>query len=193
MKKTALVLSALVLLASTGLARAEGGGMFFGTSLGVTHFVPEDGDGLTAVAWPSQTGILFPTFSPGFRVGGFLDAAHQKSLYLDTGLFYASSDGSSFTNLQGMLGFEYAFGDKPTVPYIDFGAGVLHLGSDDQSYNSMVLGGGVGIRHRFAHGHGAVRAEAHLDRQFEAEDDGDVVLPNLTAIGAKIGFDVYLK
>jgi hypothetical protein len=190
-KLTFAVLALSVLLC--GSARAEGGGMFFGTSLGVTHFIPEDGDGLTAATWPSQAGFYLPTFMPGLRVGGFLDEAHQQSLYLDTGLFYATSDGNSLMNLQGLLAYEFAFGDQPTVPIVNVGVGVLHVGDDDDSYNSMVIGGGLGLRHRLAHGHGALRAEVHVDRQFEAEDNGHTVLPALTAVGAKLGFDVYLK
>jgi len=178
------------LLSVTGAAHA--GGTLVGTSFGFTHYAPENGDGLSAISLPYQ-GSLFGTFQPGLRIGGFVDEDRRHEIFADTGVSWLSGDGFTFTSIQLMGGYQHCFSAGPEAPYVNIGVGMLHIGGDDDSINAMVVGGGFGVRHVLANGHGAVRGEFRLDHQFEGKRDGAVVLDAINAYGVKFGFDLYLN
>ncbi len=192
MRRAVWILVALFAVCLAVPAGAAGGKAYVGTNLGLAHYVPEEGDGLTTFGWPHGIQAASHLFAPGLRIGFGLDERNSQSIYLDTGLSIWSGGGSSTTMLQFMGGYEYGFGGGPVEPYLTGGVGYMSLSEDGHSISNPVLGVGLGIRHVLAHGGGAVRAEFHLDHQFEAKFEGDPVMPSLNAIGLKLGFDLNL-
>lgn len=196
-EKRVLIVALVCALGFGGLvpsmvAPARAGGMLVGTHMGFTHFSPEDDDGLSVFAFPAQASF-FGTFQPGLRIGGFLDDTGRHEIFVDSGVMLLSSDGRSINIFQLMGGYQHFFGTGDLSPFVDVGVGILHLGDDDDSINAMVVGGGLGVRRTLAHGHGAVRAELHVDHQFEGKDNGAVAIEAINAFGLKLGFDLYLK
>jgi len=183
---------AMILVISA--APVQAGTISIGTNLGINHYIPEHGDGLTKFAWPSASDPFFYTFSPGLRLTFGLGESARQALYLDSGLSSYAISGESLTMVQFMLGYQMCFSAAATAPYLTGGAGMMVLGGGEgEAWSNPVLGGGLGVRHTLAHGKGAFRAELNLDRQFEVMRRGDVVSQALTVIGLKIGFDLHLK
>ncbi len=189
-----VVLAALVLVALTTTARAQG--LFLGSNLGLYWYQNEDGDALTSLSWPGTASL--GAFQPGLRLGWSLDPAHRQAVYVDTGLSFTSIEGDdhSTTFLQLSGNYQYAFSDAAAAPFVNVGLGLHHMAYEGESLTPFVLGAGVGIRRMLEHGHGALRAEVRLDRQLEAERErGSFTLhsPALTGFTVRFGYDLFMK
>ena len=171
-------LLAVGLMAAAGHARA--GGAIVGTNLGFTHVSFERGEGVFMFSLPNQSPLLLG-FQPGLRIGGFVSEGKRHEIYVDTGLWFASSDNLLIISAQAMLAYQHSFIEGAVSPIVNVGIGILHVGGDLQTANAPVIGGGIGVRRILA-----------PDRQFEAKECGFVVLPSTDAIGVKLGFDLYL-
>ena len=193
MKRIPVVLLLAAFLALAPAAPAGAGGATLGTHLGIGTYVPDEGDALTMLAWPSQSGILLPVVAPALRVGVFLDEARRHHLLFDTGLAYLNSESSSFTNFQFMGSYQLHLGGGATQPFLNAGVGMLAIGDDDDSSSCPVLGAGVGVRHVLGREQGALRAEVRVDQQFESQEDGYTVLNSWTAVSLRLGFDLFLR
>ncbi len=75
-----------------------------GANFGVSILMPEDGENLTLIGWPSGGfGDVFTV--PGIRVG-FAGDNPQHEFYVDTSLLLASSDGASFRSTQFLANYQ---------------------------------------------------------------------------------------
>jgi hypothetical protein len=134
----------------------------------------------TVVAFPSDVlvGIV-----PGFRIGA-VGARGMDEGFLDLGV--VSIEEEHFTALT--LNYQRHLTRGATAPFLTAGWGVYRndfsgAGSDTQT----LVGGGLGVTHRLAHGQGALRAEIHVD-SLEQSSENDA----LVSVGLKLGFDLYL-
>lgn len=176
-----LVLSSLLAIVPTSHAAS------IGANFGFTHYLPKSGDGLSLVGLPNNS--MLGLFAPGMRVTMPLGTDGRASLVLDAGLNFMSVSGSSMHMIGLLGGYQYAFSEAADSPYVTVAAGLNSVGgSGISSVNNLVLGGGVGLRHRLPHDKGSLRAELHVDHEFDSEDSTN----SLTAIGLKLGFDVEL-
>jgi len=180
--------AALALLASTLLVPASGHAVtMVGTNFGLSVLMPPDGgDDLIAIAAPGQAGTLVPGLIPGLRIGAS-SGPHEG--FLDLAISLLSASGTSITNVTAMANYQANFSPASLVsPYVTAGFGVVHVSYESESETSPVVGGGVGMRRTLGNGHGAVRFEVRADHFFES----DQALIEGTAIGFKLGFDLYL-
>ncbi len=181
------LLLALLVLSSLTLVTVPTHAASIGANFGFTHYLPSSGDGLSVIGIPN-TGTL-GLFAPGLRVTQPIGASGQQWLVFDGGLTTMSASGNSLHMLGLLIGYQYAFSDAESSPYVTVGVGLNSVGGSGlSSVGNAVLGGGLGVRRRLPHGNGALRAELHVDHEL----DSDNTSASLTAIGLKLGFDLDL-
>lgn len=192
---TRAFLRALVLL-SVLTAPAHAATWGLGSNLGL-NVLAADGD-LTylTVSWAGS-----PVYAmPGLRLS-LRDEEGRTTLHLDSGFQLVQGDEFGQSATQSTLNASYAFGgDQGLVPFVSFGAGIAtrsvkDLGPGNQSVSTLsgVFGGGFGVQRAVARGNGALRCEVHYDYVSQGEDSGIVLVPSQSAIGLKLGFDLWLR
>ena len=181
--KTLCAVGAVALwLGGAGVVHA----MSIGASGGLSVLSPRGGgDTFTALGVPGTSGVFAAAFQPGLRLGS--SSASGSDIFAELGLSSAMASGSNITSFQGTLNYQYRFTASGTSPFVTVGAGLMLLAGDFSSTNA-VLGGGVGVRGMVADGHGAMRAELHVD--YIAEDTTSFA--GGVAVGIKLGFDLIL-
>lgn len=128
------------------------------------------------------------SFAPGLRLG--TSSASGNDFYVDFGLASTSVSGFSATSFQTTLNYQRAFSPTSnTSPFLNAGIGAMVLTSDSDTFTNTVVGVGLGVRSLVSQGHGAIRGEFRID--YIGEDSQGFA--GGTAIGLKLGFDLYLK
>ena len=106
----------------------------------------------------------------------------------DLSLLVVSGTGSTSYTTAFTLNHAYAF-RSGSAPYFTVGVGVMKTGQTGSTgVGGSLIGAGVGERHRLAHGHGAIRVEARIDRIRSDE----LLERSLTDIGLHFGLDLDL-
>jgi len=160
-----------------------------GTNFGV-QFISSSGAGntLTVLGVPSSPAALLGGVAPGLRIGALTDSRTEE-LYLDLGWSLASAGGESLYSILNSLNYQHNFGAPGAQPFVTLGGGVLVQGYSGNSESYPILGGGVGLRHEIASGHGDVRFEFRYDRVFASSTQGE----DLGVVGLKAGFDLLVR
>jgi hypothetical protein len=160
-----------------------------GTNFGV-QFISSSGasNTLTVFGAPSAPSALLGGVAPGLRVGGLTDGETEE-FYLDMGWSLASANGESIYAILNTLNYQHNFGAPGAQPFVTLGAGVLVEGYASVSESYPIFGGGVGLRHDIASGHGDVRFEFRFDRVFASRSQGE----DLNVVGIKVGFDLLVR
>lgn len=194
MKLRPLLISLALL---TVAAPAQGMNWSLGANLGVVVIDPveERLESVTLVGWPSQD-FLNALAAPGLRIG-FRGDDPRHQFFVDNGLFFFTTQGSGFAAFQVVGNYQYVFSGKATSPFVAGGAGLVGISGDSfissDTSLSPIVGAGVGIQHRFAHGGGTVRAEIRVDRVMESEDEFFPVIRETMNYGLKLGFDLWMR
>jgi len=173
----------------------------FGANMGLSILMPrEGGDDLTAFTLPARNGPLSGGTLAGLRIG-VLYPDERRELYLDWGLSHVSQGSVSLTGLIATLNYQHTLGTgrSATEPYLTLGLGLtyqrervdLFLGPETSSGTNPIFGAGLGVQHKIAHRHGAMRGEIRYDRL--AEGSGDLGLASANALGFMFGFDLWMK
>lgn len=151
-------------------------------------------DNVNVFAWPNGSLLEAGGFAPGLRIG-FVGDSPVHEIYLDNALTIFSTGDFSLRSFANTVNYQW---NMPTETANNFfvtgGLGLAFLSASngsDVSSTSPIFGGGVGVRHRMNHGHGALRAEIRFDRYVEGTDGGFVVVPETNAISIKLGFDLW--
>ena len=126
---------------------------------------------------------------------GFLRRGAPMEYFVDTGLTYESSNGSSVRVLQATGNVQFNLSRRSSSgAYMAAGLGFWSVseGSGNTSTSATVpsIGAGLGVRRVLRHGHGAVRGEMRLDHDFEDQGAG---LEAFNAMYVKLGFDLWMK
>lgn len=139
----------------------------------------------TAFGLPSNT----LTYQPGFRIG-YGNPSRVHEVTLDAGAFVIGEEGSTVSLILGVIGYQHAFGRSATSnPIANVGFGFLREGSALDSDVTGTWGAGVGWRRVLREQRGVLRAELHYDYLMGG---GPFGRPNLTTIGLRLGFDLWL-
>ena len=178
----------LLVSPAQALATSGRGTWTVGPNLGFRVVSPSGGgNSLFAIGWPSGSELVFGGVQPGFRLG-YVTPGGGSDVFLDTGLSYVSSSGSSFYSVLNTLNFQLNFAQAAeTTPYATAGGGVAILGFDGTSETHALVGLGVGIRRSVSDGHGAVRSEFRYDH-LSGASGGD----GANSFGVKIGVDLWI-
>jgi hypothetical protein len=139
----------------------------------------------TAFALPSNA----LTYQPGFRLGyGSKGRTHEVTL--DGGALVIGEEGSTVSLVVGSLGYQHAFGSsKVSNAFANVGLGFLREGSALGAGANATYGTGIGWRRVLRDGRGDLRAELRYDY---LRGGGPFGRPNLTTIGLRLGFDLWL-
>jgi len=139
----------------------------------------------TALALPSNA----LTYQPGFRLGyGNTKRTHEVTL--DAGALVIGEEGSTVSLVVGSLGYQYAFGRSPlSNPFANVGIGFLREGNALAAGSNATWGAGVGWRRVLRDQRGDLRAEIRYDY---LKGGGPFGRPNLTTVGVRLGFDLWL-
>lgn len=139
----------------------------------------------------SVVGIGGNYLVPGLRLG-YLCPGGRLEIVSDLGLQMEQVFDIGYTRILATPGLEYmVLADRNTTPYFGASVGVLHVSSDYGSHTSnAILGGAIGVRHRVASGHGALRAEFRVDHFFQ-DDHSDSFSPDNT-FGIRFGADLLV-
>ena len=143
----------------------------------------------TVVVWPGDV----VGFMPGLRIG-FLDRRSSAEFFVDTGLSYESSSGTSSRIFQASGNMQFKLSRGTSGAFANAGVGFWSLSEDFGSTSTTTtvpsLGAGLGFRQVLRHGHGALRAEMRLDHYFE---DSGAGLDAFNSFGLKFGFDLWMR
>lgn len=178
-----------MLLVAAAPVSAAAGTWSLGPNIGLSVLSSQNSS-QTVFAWPGNS----IGFMPGLRVG-FLRRGAPTEFFVDTGLTYESSNGSSLRILQatGNVQFNLTRGSSSGA-YMAAGLGFwsVNEGSGNSSTSSTVpsIGAGLGVRRVLRHGHGAVRGEMRLDHYFEDQGAG---IDAFNAMYVKLGFDLWMR
>lgn len=191
-KPIALCLFFGLLPLSSGLVRsaeakgARDGALAIGSSMSVSHLMPDGGDGLTQITIPNGAGLL--ATSPGFRAA-HVSAGRGFEFGIDFGLLYLSGSGTSVHDV--IVGLDAAGFGAPrneTSPFIGVEAGLHDLDFFGQG-NQPYFGVAFGVRHIVASDHGAFKFGVGFRRFLENQNDG---LTALNTIEFKVAFDLWV-
>jgi len=185
-----LLLLSLVLVTPVEAAEATGGGAWtIGPNFGFSVVSASGGGGsIVALGWPSGGGLFLGGVQPGLRVG-YVTPAGGSDIYLDTGVNYASSAGSSVYSVMNTVNFQVNFARRSDItPYVTAGAGFALTGFSDYSETHALFGLGVGMRRMVSDGHGAVRSEFRFDRLGGSNRES-----GLNSFAVKIGVDLWIR
>jgi len=166
-----------------------------GSNLGLNVLAAEDDHSYLTVSWAGS-----PVYAmPGLRLS-MRDEDGRATLHLDSGFQLVNGDDFGQSATHNTLNVSYAFADRGTTPFLSFGAGIAtrmvkDLGPGNQSVSTLsgIFGGGLGLQRTVAQGHGTLRFEVHYDYVSQGEDSGIVLVPSQSAIGLKLGFDLWLR
>lgn len=183
MKRRIFAITLAALLAAGSASAAT---VVVGPDLGFDVYSAEGFQSSTSFSIPSSSDPFLGGFRPGMRLGVW-DATRRNEVFLDTGLNVLSSGGDAFSTFVGTLNYAYAF-NAGTSPYLTLGGGVASISYGGISESYSIFGGGVGGRHRLAHGHGGVRLEVRYDRVSSGKSNYSVNI-----VGMKLGFDLDLN
>jgi hypothetical protein len=177
------------LLVAAWPASAAAGMWTIGPNFGISVNSSQNST-VTVLSWP---GDAFG-FQPGIRIG-HLERTSPLEFFADTGFLMEARSGGSFRILQASGNFLYRLsGRSPSGPYATAGLGFWMVGESfgSTSTTSTVpsLGAGLGGRGVLRHGHGAFRGELRFDHFFEDQGAG---VDAFTAVGVKLGFDLWMK
>jgi hypothetical protein len=160
---------------------------YLGANLGASVLTDDD-ESVTVFGLPHSGDILLGGMRPGVRLGA-IGASGGPELYLDGGLTLHSMDGETFHSVVGVLNYQQNFSPaSATTPYLTFGGGFGHAGTSGDGSTLWLAGAGLGMRHWFAHRHGAGRFEVRYDRMTDTENEESGV----NVISVKLGFDVVI-
>lgn len=165
-----------LVLAAPSLAEA---GMSLGTNLGVVR-LSSDGSSSLSLSAPSD---LYFGIQPGLRLG-FTGEKGMDQTYFDAGLVMVE-DASLWAVTAN---YQRNFLRSPTSPYVTLGGGFHAYSFGGTLEANPLFGGGLGVTHRLANGHGELRAEFRVDA-LRAPQSGNT----LTSVGLKTGFDLWLQ
>ena len=190
------ILVAVAALTAVSAVPASALNWSLGANLGAQFVNPDPGEDFSVYSWPN-------VLMPGIRVG-FAGENPRHEFYLDTGLLLVSSDDASSRSFTTTGNYQYNLPSASSNNfYLTGGAGFIvegatvdtgpPLGEIETSATSFMWGAGVGIRHKMGNGHGTLRAEIRYDMAGEGEDDGATVIPESSAFGIKLGFDLWDK
>ena len=179
----------VVLIVAAVPATAAAGTWTLGPNIGLSVLSSQNSS-QTVFAWPGSS----IGFMPGLRVG-FLKRGAPTEFFVDTGLTYESSNGSSMRILQATGNMQFNLSRRSSSgAYLAAGLGFwsINEGSGNSSTSTTVpsIGAGLGVRRVLRHGHGAVRGEMRLDHYFEDQGAG---LEAFNAMYVKLGFDLWMK
>ena len=139
----------------------------------------------TAFGLPGNT----LTYQPGFRIG-YGNPSRVHEVTLDAGALVIGEEGSTVSLILGTIGYQYAFGRSATSnPIANVGLGFLREGSALAAGTNPTLGVGVGWRRVLRDQRGDLRVELRYDY---LNGGGPFARPNLTTIGLRLGFDLWL-
>jgi hypothetical protein len=188
MKRLGVTMVVLVSLGAAGFAGASDWSL--GTNLGFSVLMPRNGgDNLVVIGVPGTGGPLLPCFQPGLRVGS-VSREGGGELYADLGLASFIFSGESITSFTGAMNVQRVFRSSgSSSPYVTGGAGFLLVSYERQRSTNFIFGGGLGVRRRVPHGHGALRTEMRLDYIPES-DEG---ITSSLLFGIKFGFDLWMQ
>jgi len=167
-----------------------------GSNLGLSLY-GGDSSGMSA---PYRSGGKLEGVAGGLRLG-IAPGNGQHEIYLDSGFGRLSGGGHVSRSSIFALNYQLnAPAPAATRPYATFGVGFVSLaersavsGSSVTSVGStsMIIGGGVGLRHAVAQGHGGLRGEMRLD--YLTEGSGSTGYGSGYVISLKLGFDLWMK
>ena len=172
-----------------------------GTSLGVatTHIYHEEH---FVIDVPGSVGQDTPAFMPGLRFAVRCDDG-RHSVVLDPGFSLLRTAGHTTVQTEALVSYQMTFTPtSATSGFVDVGAGVLYQDFrphrvlyavpeyggyfEGHAQTNAVVGGGLGTRHRLAHGHGDIRAEFRLDRVLKDREQRY----EATVVSIRFGFDL---
>ena len=179
--RTSLALIALLLPAS---AHAWEWALGTSMAMGVTRSGANSGTS-TTFGLPSNT----LAYQPGLRIG-YGSASRTHEVTLDAGALVIGEEGSTVSLIQGLFGYQHAFGRSTTSnPFANVGLGFLREGSALDSGLNTTWGAGLGWRRVLRDQRGDLRAELRYDYLMGG---GPFGRPNLTTFGVRLGFDLWL-
>ena len=154
------------------------------TGAGITRSGAHSGTS-TSLGLPSSA----LTYQPGLRLGyGSERRVHEVTL--DAGALVIGEEGSTVSLIVATLGYQHAFGRSETSnPIASLGFGFLREGSALQAGSNATFGAGVGWRRVLRDQRGDLRAELRYDF---LKGGGPFGRPDLTGIGLRLGFDLWL-
>ena len=138
---------------------------------------------------------------PGVRLG-YRGESERSDVFVDLGLRMSFADGRQSTRSQTTLNYQrnLRLGKGGSELYGTLGGGILTLfetrvgpGGTALSASRLVGGAGLGVRQRYAQGHGTFRIEVRYDQYTKAENWDVELIPAASAITGKVGFDLWLK
>jgi len=184
MSRTLFSICALLALLVPASARAWEWSLGASMSAGTTRSGAHSGTS-TAFALPSNA----LTYQPGFRLGyGSERRTHEVTL--DGGALVIGEEGSTVSLIVGSLGYQHAFGHSQTSnPFANLAIGFLREGNALAAGSNATYGAGLGWRRVLRDQRGDLRAEIRYD--FLA-GGGPFGRPNLTTVGLRLGFDLWL-
>lgn len=161
------------------------GAWSLGTNLGagVVHAGATSGTN-AVLALPSNA----LTYQPAFRIG-FGNDLHTHDAFVDAGALVIDEAGSTLSLIVGSLNYQYVFTRSLAAPFANVGVGFMREGGAVRATTRPTYSGGLGVRRMTRDGHGALRAEARVDH---LKGDGSYGRPDLTTIGVRLGFDLWL-
>lgn len=166
-----------------------------GANLGVSIYDPSDGDGVTMIGVPSQTGLI-SSVRPGLRFG-FAGQRLNHEGFLDLSLDTYASDGDELHSVRLAGNYQYNFGGSGgTRPYLTAGVGLLNQGGgngETVGATSLTYGGALGVGFPVSDGSGRLRLEVRLDRVEEGEDGSLLVIQAANVFNVTFGFDLWMK
>lgn len=176
-------LALVALLADPGWALSWS----FGSNLGIsTVRSNKDGSGTsTVLAWPTNA----LAYQPALRVG-IGDSRHAHEVLQDSGLFMIDEAGSTLSLFAFLGSYQHTlFADRANAPFANIGVGLYREGGAALTSTTRSGGVGVGLRHVVNDRHGTVRGEVRVDY---LKHDDTFGRPDLTTIGLRLGFDLWL-
>ena len=175
---------ALLLLLLPASAQAWEWSLGASMSAGTTRSGAHSGTS-TALALPSNA----LTYQPGFRLG-YGNQGRTHEVILDGGALVIGEEGSTVSLIVGALGYQHAFGRSPTsTPFANVALGFLREGSALEAGTNVTFGAGAGWRRVLREERGDLRAEIRYDY---LKGGGPFGRPDLTTVGLKFGFDLWL-
>lgn len=162
-------------------SRAE---VSLGANFGAVVSFPRDERGRVGLRWPYSNAPSSVT-TPGIRFG-FTGGTGKHEGYIDsTATFYSRRSERLFL-LTG--NYQHNFSGRANTFFFTAGGGPIIVGNEDGDGVSLMAGGGVGFRQRFAGGAGTFREELRVDFI-----PGSNSVPRTFMIGIKLGFDLWIR
>ena len=177
-----LLLGLAVLACSARSARAQ---VFVGPNLEWNYLRFAEDTGEDSGSMLSVGGYYI---NPGLRLG-YLFPGAGWTVWADTGIQSEHFGSFEYTSIIVQPTVSYLLQrERATSPYLALAGGVHHSGYSFEKLTRFSVGGAVGVRHRIAAGHGAIRGEFRYD-YYPEEDTKGFILPQ-SVIGLRLGCDL---